>query len=122
MSRRACRDRCSVSRPVSSFVSLVALPSHVGDAMPEANRPVPREFAEPAHGRRLIVRCDRPGCDHAALMDPHLVFGARRNWPAEGRTGRFRCRCGSREAVVSYTRNAGSADGPISPAAIALWY
>ena len=90
--------------------------------MPEANRNLPREVAVPARGHRLIVRCDRPGCDHATLLDPNPLFGARHNWPAEGRTGRFRCRCGHREAVVSYTRNASSADGPISPAAIALWY
>ncbi len=90
--------------------------------MPETNRNLPRELAVPARGRRLIVRCDRPGCDHAALLDPSPLFGARHNWPAEGRTGRFRCRCGYREAVVSYTRNASSADGPVSPAAIALWY
>ncbi len=90
--------------------------------MPEANRNLPREVAVPARGHRLIVRCDRPGCDHATLLDPHPLFGARHNWPAEGRTARFRCCCGSREAVVSYTRNASSSDGPISLAAIALWY
>lgn len=90
--------------------------------MPEANRSAPREIAGPAHGRRLIVQCDWPGCDHATLLDPRPLFGGRHNWPAEGRTGRFRCRFGHREAVVSYTRNASSADGPISLAAIALWY
>ena len=56
------------------------------------------------------------------MLDPRPLFGPRRNWPTEGRSGRFRCQCGHREAVVSYTRNASSNDGPISPAAIALWY
>lgn len=91
--------------------------------MPAFNAPpVPREQVAPARGRRLIVRCDRPGCDHAVLLDPHEVFGATTSWPPEGRSGRFRCRCGSREAMLSYTRNTSQGDGPISPAALALWF
>lgn len=91
--------------------------------MPDPNRPrIAREDVLPEHGERLIVRCDSPSCDHAILMDPRPVFGARRNWPAEGRSCRFRCRCGHREASVSYTRNSSQRDGPVPPAAIALWF
>jgi hypothetical protein len=81
-----------------------------------------REDVVPQHGERLIVRCDRPGCDHAVLMDPRLTFGGRRNWPQAGRSGRFRCRCGHREAVIVYTRNSSQSDGPVPPAALALWF
>lgn len=89
--------------------------------MPDPNRRMAREDIAPEHGRRLIVQCDRPTCDHAVLMDPRPLFGASRQWPAEGRSSRFRCRCGSRETRISYTRNASQANGPISPAVIALW-
>lgn len=90
--------------------------------MPEGNRPRAREDVQPEHGRRIIVRCDRPGCDHATLMDPRPLFGGPRNWPAQGRSGRFRCKCGHREAVVTYTRHADAPNGPISPDAIRLWF
>lgn len=91
--------------------------------MPDPNhRRVAREDVVPEHGERLIVRCDRPSCDHAVLLDPRPLFGGRRQWPREGRSDRFRCRCGHREASVSYTRNATQPDGPVSPAAIALWF
>ena len=91
--------------------------------MPDPNAPkLAREDAVPRFGRRMIVRCDRPGCDHAVLMDPRPLFGPQRAWPTEGRSSRFRCRCGHREAQVAYTRNASQEDGPISPGAIGLWF
>lgn len=75
-----------------------------------------------AHPRgRLVVRCLSPGCRHAAIIDPRPIFGARRHWPVEGRSGRFRCRCGGRESQVSYTANTAQADGPVSPDTIRLW-
>jgi len=81
-----------------------------------------REDIAPEHGERLIVRCNFPGCDRAVLMDPRPLFGSRRNWPREGRSERFRCQCGSRVAVVSFTRNSSQNDGPVSLAALALWF
>lgn len=81
-----------------------------------------REDIAPEHSERLIVRCDFPGCDRAVLMDPRPMFGSRRNWPGEGRSERFRCQCGSRVAVVSYTSNSSQSDGLVSPAALALWF
>lgn len=81
-----------------------------------------REDMAPEIGRRLVVRCDSPLCDHAVLMDPRPVFGAPRYWPASGPSYRFRCRCGHRVACVSYTDNADQAEGPISPAALKLWF
>lgn len=83
---------------------------------------VAREDIAPAYGRRLIVQCDRPGCDRAVLMEPREVFGSSRSWPAEGRSSRFRCRCGHRETRLTYTRNASQANGPVSASAIALWF
>lgn len=80
-----------------------------------------RETPEPGRGPRMAVRCLAPGCDHASLMDPEPLFGVRRFWPTSGRSERFRCRCGGREAMVSYTSNTAQADGPISPDAIRLW-
>jgi len=85
-------------------------------------RRVPREDVFPEVGRRLVVRCDSPLCDNAALMDPRPVFGAPRYWPARGPSYRFRCQCGHRVASVSYTDNADQAEGPISPAALKLWF
>lgn len=85
-------------------------------------RRMPREDIAPTHGRRIIVQCDRPGCGHAVLMDPRPLFGSGRNWPVEGRSSRFRCQCGHREARVTYTRNAEQANGPVSAAAIQLWF
>ncbi|RYG11251.1 MAG: hypothetical protein EON96_15515 [Caulobacteraceae bacterium] len=70
---------------------------------------------------RLIVRCLSPGCANAALMDPRPIFGVRRDWPLEGRSNRFRCVCGGREAEVSYTANTAQANGPVSPDTIRLW-
>ena len=91
--------------------------------MPDPNRPrVAREDFVPEFGQRLIIQCDRPGCDHAVLMDPRPLFGGRRSWPAEGVSYRFRCQCGHRVAKVTYTRQSAGLTGPISPAAIALWY
>lgn len=85
-------------------------------------RSVAREDIAPEHGRHLIVACDRQGCQHAVLMDPRTVFGSRQSWPVEGRSGRFRCQCGHREARLTYTRNATQANGPVSPAALSLWF
>lgn len=82
---------------------------------------VPREARGPAVGARLVVVCVARGCSRAALMDPRPLFGARRLWPAAGRSERFRCACGSRETRVSYTVNAAQADGPVSIDAIRLW-
>ena len=83
---------------------------------------VPREDIVPAVGRRLVVRCDLPACGRAALMDPRPLFGPARHWPAGGRSYRFRCQCGHRVARVSYSNNAAAAEGPISPAALKLWF
>lgn len=91
--------------------------------MPDPNAPrVAREDVPPSIGRRLIVRCDRPGCDHAAIIDPRKVFGSAREWPVRGRSARFRCICGSRESRVDYTHNADVRDGPIDRASLALWF
>ncbi len=70
---------------------------------------------------RLIIRCLAPRCTHAALMDPRPVFGSRSNWPAAGRSHRFRCVCGGRESEVSYTANTALSNGPISQDVIRLW-
>lgn len=51
---------------------------------------------------RLAVRCLTPGCDGASVLDARDLFGARRHWPLEGRSQRFRCGCGGRETRVSY--------------------
>ena len=85
-------------------------------------RRLPREEIVPEVGRRLVVRCDSPLCDHAVLMDPRPVFGAPRYWPVVGPSYRFRCQCGHRVVRVSYTDNADQAEGPISPAALKLWF
>lgn len=91
--------------------------------MPDPNRPrLAREDVAPEHGQRLIVQCDRPGCDHAVLLDPRPLFGGRRNWPPEGRSHRFRCQCGHREAKVIYTRHSTAPNGPIPASVISLWY
>lgn len=81
-----------------------------------------REDVVPEHGLRLIVQCDRLGCEHAILMDPRPLFGGRRNWPPEGRSQRFRCQCGHREAKVIYTRHSTALNGPLPAAVISLWY
>ena len=83
---------------------------------------VAREDAAPAVGKRIVVRCDRQGCGHAALIDPRKVFSSRTQWPAQGRSGRFRCVCGSRESLVFYTAHAESSEGVLHPAALALWF
>ena len=85
------------------------------------DRRIPREDREPAVGARLIVSCEARGCDHAVLMDPRPLFGARRFWPVTGRSERFRCRCGSRETTLSYTVNTAQRDGLMSKDAIRLW-
>lgn len=91
--------------------------------MADPNRPrVAREDVVPEFGQRLIVQCDRSGCELAALMEPRPLFGGRRNWPAEGLSHRFRCQCGHRVAKVTYTRHPTGQSGVISPATIALWY
>jgi hypothetical protein len=82
---------------------------------------VPRDIRQPRVGARLIVACVARGCERAALMDPRPLFGARRLWPVAGRSGRFRCACGSRETRLSYTVNTAQEDGPISSEAIRLW-
>ena len=79
----------------------------------------PRNLGEP--GARLVVACAARGCGRAALMDPRPLFGSRRSWPVSGRSGRFRCACGSRETTLSYTANTAQRDGPISLAAMRLW-
>ncbi|CAN5261896.1 hypothetical protein BH09PSE1_BH09PSE1_02670 [soil metagenome] len=82
---------------------------------------IAREDIAPTVGARLIVSCEAGDCEHAVLMDPRPIFGARRYWPVEGRSERFRCRCGSRETTLSYTINTAQRDGPMSKAAIRLW-
>jgi hypothetical protein len=82
---------------------------------------VPREDRKPSVGARMIVACQASGCDHAALVDPRPIFGARRDWPAAGRSTRFRCRCGSRETTLAYTVNTAQSEGPMSKDAIRLW-
>lgn len=79
------------------------------------------DIAPDGPGLRLVVQCDRPGCRHAVVMDPRPVFGRRCSWPAQGRSGRFRCQCGSRVAVISYTRNDCLPSGPVSRQVISLW-
>jgi hypothetical protein len=90
--------------------------------MPDPNQRRAREDIAPEHGRRMIVQCDRPECGHAVLMDPRPLFGSNRSWPVAGGSNRFRCQCGSRVANVSYTRNSAQNEGPIPPAALALWF
>ena len=79
----------------------------------------PRNLGEP--GARLVVACAAKGCERATLMDPRPVFGSRRYWPVSGRSGRFRCTCGSRETQLSYTTNTAQQNGPISMDAMRLW-
>lgn len=79
------------------------------------------DIAPDGLGLRLVVHCDRPGCDHTVVIDPRPLFGRRREWPHEGRTERFRCQCGSRVANVSYTRNDCLPSGPVSRQVISLW-
>lgn len=85
------------------------------------DRRTPREDRQAEDGARLIVSCEAAGCDHAVLMDPAPLFGARRHWPVAGRSERFRCRCGSRETALSYTANTAQREGPMSKDAIRLW-
>ena len=84
--------------------------------------PTVREDIVPEVGRRLVVRCDAAKCDHAALLDPKPLFGSPRHWPPTGSSYRFRCQCGHRVSRVSYTHNADQAEGPISSAALKLWF
>ncbi len=82
----------------------------------------PRETHEPpVRGPRLVVACTAVGCDRATLMDPRPLFGARRFWPASGRSERFRCTCGSRETRLCYTANTAQENGPVSLDAMRLW-
>lgn len=91
--------------------------------VPRAERHrVSREDVVPVVGRRLIVRCAQPNCDHAAVIDPRKVFGSARDWPGRGRSERFRCVCGSRQSLIDYTSNADVRDGPIDAASLALWF
>ncbi|RZI98477.1 MAG: hypothetical protein EON90_13295 [Brevundimonas sp.] len=83
---------------------------------------IAREDIAPPVGRRMIVRCERPGCGHAALVDQRRVFGHPREWPRAGRCHRFRCICGSRESQIDYTRDAYAPEGPIHPDALKLWF
>lgn len=90
--------------------------------MPDPSRPrIAREDIVPVVGRRLVVRCERIGCGHAALIDPRPLFGAT-GWPRQGRSNRFRCMCGCRDSRVSYTNNTSQAEGPIGAALLALWF
>ena len=70
----------------------------------------------------MVVRCLAAGCDHAALIDQRRYFSNTHDWPAEGVSTRFRCVCGSRQARVQYTRHGEAGEGPIHPAALALWF
>lgn len=79
---------------------------------------LPGEGSSPA----LVVQCRLPGCGHAALVDPRRLFGGKRDWPAAGLTGRFRCACGGRQASLSYSDRSGWREGPIDRASLALWY
>lgn len=72
-------------------------------------------------GVRLVVSCAAEGCERGALMDPRVLFGARRYWPEAGGSDRFRCACGSRRSRISYTANTAQKNGPISAAAMRLW-
>lgn len=91
--------------------------------MPDSNRPrLAREDIVPEHGRRIIVACDRPGCDRAVLMDPRPLFGGSRNWPVAGRSTRFRCQCGHRETRVTWTSNSTQSNGLVTAASIQLWF
>lgn len=81
----------------------------------------PRLDREFTLGARLIVACEAAGCDHAVLIDPGPLFGARRFWPVTGRSERFRCCCGSRETALSYTINTAKRDAPMSKDVIHLW-
>ena len=72
---------------------------------------------------RLFLELRFPhACGRAALLDPRSLFGAATHWPVAGRSYRFRCQCGHRVAQVSYTSNADQAEGPISQAALKLWF
>lgn len=82
---------------------------------------LPHDLQPPGVGVRLLVACVARDCERAALMNPRLLFGARRYWPVAGHSERFRCACGSRETKVSYTVNTAQADGPVSPDTIRLW-
>lgn len=91
--------------------------------MPDRNAPrVAREDLAPSEGRRLIVSCDQPNCDRAAVIDPRKLFGSPRDWPSRGASERFRCLCGSRQSRVDYTNNADVREGPIDRASLALWF
>lgn len=70
----------------------------------------------------LVVQCGLPGCARAALFDPRRLFGSRRDWPSAGVSGRFRCACGGRQAMLSYSSRSGWREGPIDRASLALWY
>lgn len=84
---------------------------------------IPREDI-PADGMApaLVVQCSLPGCCRAALINPRRVFGGRRDWPAAGVSGRFRCACGGRQSALSYSPRSGWREGPIDQASLALWY
>lgn len=86
------------------------------------DRRIPREDLPPTGGPGLIVRCAMPGCTHAALLDPRILFGARRDWPVAGPTTRFRCLCGGRQATVGLARRPVERYGAIDRASLALWY
>lgn len=70
----------------------------------------------------LVVRCDRPGCEHEVLVDPRAVYGSTSAWPSEGRSERFRCVCGHRVTLLAYTRTSPQATGPAMPASITIWF
>lgn len=42
---------------------------------------VAREDLPQEGGPGLIVRCEMPGCERAAVLDLRRLFGPRRNWP-----------------------------------------
>jgi hypothetical protein len=69
----------------------------------------------------MIVRCLSPGCVHVALLDPGSLFGPTRDWPAAGRSQRFRCVCGGRESRIGYAAGAAPAESLCVPDAIHLW-
>ena len=76
---------------------------------------------EGRNGTYLVVSCEVATCDHTVRMEPHSLFGARRFWPVSGRSERFRCRCGSRETLLSYCAESVGCEPHGSKGVIHLW-
>lgn len=89
--------------------------------MPDFERTrIAREDIPPPVGRRMVVRCERIGCGHAAIIDPRTLFSPT-GWPREGWSNRFRCFCGCRYNQVTYTSNIALRERAIGKVALALW-